>query len=309
MVYTLGETVLDIIIGSSGETYSTAGGSMLNASVSLSRLGIAVEFMSEMGKDIAGTKIIQFLHQNRVSTNHLNLYQNGKTHIALAHLDENALPSYSFYRIPPLEPALYRHPEFETNDILLFGSFFAIEDRQYDEVVRILSKAKSMSACLVYDPNFRKPHLKDLVKFKSRIINHMRIADIVKGSDEDFQNIFGTKAAAETWNLLKDEGVEILIYTMGKEGAAIFTKDYQSIFSAPEVRVKSTVGAGDNFNAGLLTALQYLKISPIEISEIEWKKIIPLAMDCASEVCTIHENYISDTFARNILQKYHFIKP
>ncbi|MDO9510582.1 MAG: carbohydrate kinase [Bacteroidales bacterium] len=304
MVYTLGETVLDIIIGSSGETHSTAGGSMLNASVSLSRLGLGVEFISEVGNDNAGQQIIQFLHQNAVSTNFLTQYKHEKTHLALAHLDEYARPSYSFYRIPPLEPASHKLPDFTSNDFLLFGSFFAIEDRQYDEVKRIRDYAKSMKACLVYDPNFRTPHLKDLSDLKPRIINHMRNADIVKGSDEDFLNIFETKTATETWNHLKNEGVDILIYTMGKEGAALFTKKCQLTFAAPAVEVKSTIGAGDNFNAGLLTALQYLKKSPIEISESEWKKIIPLALDCASEVCTIHENYIPEAFARNILQKH-----
>jgi fructokinase len=51
MIYTLGESLLDIIFSSEDEIIARPGGSMLNTSVSLARCGKAVHLISELGDD------------------------------------------------------------------------------------------------------------------------------------------------------------------------------------------------------------------------------------------------------------------
>ena len=83
-IFTIGETVYDIIFKNSQPIAAKAGGSMLNTSVSLGRLGLDVNFVSDLGKDVIGDNIIRFLSENGVSTGCIERYDNRKTAIAIA---------------------------------------------------------------------------------------------------------------------------------------------------------------------------------------------------------------------------------
>ena len=78
-------------------------------------------------------------------------------------------------------------------------------------------------------------------------------------------------------------------------------KKYESRQIAPV----STVGAGDNFNAGVLFGLLNSRIRRQDLptlNEKEWDSIIKCGIDFATEVCTSSDNYLSKEFA----EKYKF---
>src|ERR1035437_6824051 len=97
-VYTIGETVLDIVFKNLQPVAAKAGGSMLNTAVSLGRLGLPVHFISEYGIDTVGEIIDGFLNSNSVATQYVYHYADGKSALALAFLDEKNNANYSFYK-------------------------------------------------------------------------------------------------------------------------------------------------------------------------------------------------------------------
>jgi len=105
MVYTLGEVLLDIIFKPGGETVAIPGGAMLNSSISMARKNIPVSIISETGNDKTGKMIIDFLNKNNVNTTYITKYKKIKTSLALAFLDENAKPDYTFYKEYPSTPS------------------------------------------------------------------------------------------------------------------------------------------------------------------------------------------------------------
>jgi len=98
MIYTLGETLLDIIINHNDAITATPGGAMLNVAVSLARRNSAVALISELGDDNVGAKVKRFLEKEGIDTTLLQFCKTAKTSLALAFLDEHAKPSYSFYK-------------------------------------------------------------------------------------------------------------------------------------------------------------------------------------------------------------------
>ncbi len=69
------------------------------------------------------------------------------------------------------------------------------------------------------------------------------------------------------------------------------------------IKPVSTIGAGDNFNAGMMAALYMngIKRDQLEkMGEAEWTKVISMGVDFASEVCMSYDNYISPGFAGKI---------
>lgn len=58
-------------------------------------------------------------------------------------------------------------------------------------MVEFLEYAKERKAIIYYDPNFRKAHAHEAIYLTPTILDNLEYADIVRGSDEDFFNIFG----------------------------------------------------------------------------------------------------------------------
>ena len=80
-------------------------------------------------------------------------------------------------------------------------------------------------------------------------------ADIVKVSDEDLRWIFGAGAIGDLAAALLSRGPKLVLVTEGASGAHAFTAAGARFRPARRVDVADTVGAGDTFNAGILTAL------------------------------------------------------
>ena len=300
-IYTIGETVFDIMFVDGKPTGGNPGGSVLNSAVTLGRLGLNPVFMSDFCNDLIGQQIAVFLNNNHVEPHQLVDGSTMQTSIALAFLDGNGDASYEFYKQKPPSPDLARFAAyFQKDDILLFGSYYAIMPEIRDGVQQLLSQARAQGAIIVYDPNFRRPHLKDLPKVKPFIEENIWFADVVKGSDEDFSLVFGCKNQTLAFDALRSINRNAMFfYTKGKDGCAFYQKGVSFEYAAPPIKPVSTIGAGDNFNAGIIYGIVQNNLSRNDIRCNPKKEniddIVDYATRFAQEVCMSHENYISIT--------------
>jgi len=298
-IYGIGETVLDIIFKDSQPQAAKAGGSVLNSVVSIGRMGLPVYFISEYGLDDVGHLIDNFLKSNGVNSSFVNRFQNGSTALALAFLNEKNDAHYSFYKDFPDERLNIEFPVVENEDIVQCGSFYAIWPEIREKFKKFISGAKENGSLIVYDPNFRQTHLSELDILKPLIIENMQMADLVRGSDEDFRNIFGVNNVDETWEIVKNY-CKCLVFTVNAEGVYVRTTSYSGKFPVKKITPVSTIGAGDNFNAGMITSIYHNNIKSEQLEymkETEWSKIITTAVNFATHVCLSYDNYISVAFA------------
>lgn len=298
-IYCIGETVYDIIFRNGKAVESCPGGTVLNTSVSLGRMGEKVYVVGDQANDAIGNIIADFLSDNNVSTKYLTLYNDAKSRVALAFLYDTREPAYSFYKIRVNGEIKITFPEVKHDDIVLFGSFTSIKDEVRDDLMACLRQAKEAGAILIYDPNFRPSHLKDRERALPLIKENLEIADITKGSNEDFQLIFDSNSALDTNEIVKGYGCRNFIYTANKYGVNLFTPDFHKVFDVPRITPVSTVGAGDSFNAGLIYGLikQNVYASDLENMSLEvWRKVIYCAISFATHVCCSYDNFINDEF-------------
>ncbi|MBK9390063.1 MAG: hypothetical protein IPN68_07690 [Bacteroidetes bacterium] len=125
-IYGVGETVLDIIFKGGQPQAAKAGGSVLNSVVSMGRMGLPVSFISEYGMDDVGELIDNFLNENGVNTSSVHRFEDGSTSLALAFLNEKNDAHYTFYKDFPGKRLDIDFPHLQKEDILQFGSFYAI---------------------------------------------------------------------------------------------------------------------------------------------------------------------------------------
>lgn len=298
-IYCIGETVYDILFQNGKAIESRPGGPVLNAAVTLGRLGERVYVVGDQADDAIGNIIADFLVENNVSTKYLTLYNGAKSRMLLAFLNEYNEPSYSFYKIRVDGEIKITFPEVRKDDIVLFGSFTSIKKEVREDLVNCLKAAREAGALIIYDPNFRPVHIKVRDNVMDFIKENISIAHIVKGSNEDFQNIFESASANDAREITKKYGCDNLIYTANKYGVNLFTSDFHKIFDVPRIEPISTVGAGDNFAAGLIYALIQENVYSTDLEKLDhdiWRKIIRVAIDFAINVCLSYDNYIGDDF-------------
>lgn len=167
-------------------------------------------------------------------------------------------------------------------------------------MVEFLEYAKERKAIIYYDPNFRKAHAHEAIYLTPTILENLEYADIVRGSDEDFLNIFGKTDVNRVYSDHIKFYCERFISTHGANGVNLYTNKLSEHFDTDPIDPVSTIGAGDNFNAGIIYGLLKYNIGYHDLptlSKETWEKIIRCGMDLASEVCQSYDNYISKEFA------------
>ena len=298
-IYAIGETLYDIIFKDEIPQAGKPGGAMLNSTVSLGRLGLPIALISEYADDDIGRIIDKFLHGNGVVTDYVDHFNDGKTALAIAVLNEKNNAHYTFYKEYPSRRLEMDFPVILKNDIILCGSIYAITNAIRNKFVQFISSSAKAGGIVIYDPNFRSAHSSELKKLKPLIIENMKMAGLVRGSDEDFRNIFGTDSPDDAWDIMKDY-CNCMVYTASAKAVYVRTKTFSGKFPVRKINPVSTIGAGDNFNAGMIAAIYNNGITREELDimgEEKWRDIVSTGVDFATDVCLSYENYISKEFA------------
>lgn len=298
-IYGIGETVYDIIFKNGEPQAARPGGSVLNAMVSLGRTGMPVSFISEYGHDAIGSFIDSFLAGNGVTLNHIDHFRNGRTALAIAVLDDKNDATYTFYKEYPSERLMMEFPPILKNDIVLCGSIYSITREIRRKFFSFIKSSQEKGGIIIYDPNFRIAHLNELDDLRPLIAENMMMASVVRGSDEDFKNIFNAQTPDEAWKTVS-EYCGCMVYTASSEAVYVRSRGFSGKFPVKKIEPLSTIGAGDNFNAGMVAAIYRNEITIDELPEMgvkKWEKVISTGIDFASEVCMSYDNYISAVFA------------
>ena len=299
-VFGIGETILDIIFRNDQPQKAVPGGSVFNGLISLGRLNVPVSFISELGNDRVGDMIRDFMEDNHITTEFVDRFPDVKSPISLAFLDDDKNANYIFYKDYPAQRLEVPLPKIEKDDIFVFGSYYSLNPVLRTRMVEFLQYAQERKAIIYYDPNFRKAHAHEAIRLMPTVLENLEFADIVRGSDEDFQNLYGKTDAEKVYKEHIQFYCDRFLTTHGANGVNLHTRNFTRHFDSPRIQPLSTIGAGDNFNAGIIYGLLKYDVRHADLPSLDqdtWEKIIRCGMDLASEVCQSYDNYISKEFA------------
>lgn len=297
----IGETILDILFRDGQPQAAVPGGSVYNAMISLGRMGVDVTFISETGNDRVGKMILDNMRANGVCTDNVNVFPDGKSPVSLAFLNEHNDAEYIFYKDYPRQRLDVTMPDIQADDIVMIGSYFAVTPVLRDKVKELLDLARERGAIIYYDVNFRSTHANEAIKLMPTILENFEYADILRGSSEDFRFMFGLDDAEKVYRQKVSFYCNPFIYTDGARDVSLFTRAYANRFPVPEVETVSTIGAGDNFNAGIVYGLIQNHIRRPDIDALgkkDWDDIIACGMAFGSEACRSTANCVSLEFAQ-----------
>ena len=249
-VFTAGETATGVALD------ACIGGSPFNVAVGLARLGQAVAFCGGLSSGLLGRRLRSALHAEGVATGCAPALD-APTTLSLVELDARGVPAYAFYgtggadRLLP-RSALDAVPAAAR--AFHFGSYAMVVE-PVAATQRALVEREHRHHLIAYDPNVRLNVEPDLQRWRETLTWMLPRTHLLKVSDEDLGLLFpGASPAALAQGWLA-AGVGLVVVTRGGEGAEAWA-DGLHLHAAPQaVAVVDTVGAGDTFQAALLTWL------------------------------------------------------
>ena len=265
MFVVAGEALMDVFTGATTPTGialdARIGGSPLNVAFGLARMGERVAFLGGISNGELGNRLADALRAEGVSLDAVHR-SDAPTTISLIGVDAKGVPEYAFYgtgaadRTLPLV-ALERMPA--DAHVLHVGSYtMVVGDTAATQ--RALIERVHGKAVVSYDPNLRLNVEPDLKVWRDTLEWMLPRTDVLKLSDEDLGLLYpGIDPAAFAADCL-GKGAGLVALTRGGKGA--FAWHASGVVEVPPVVVDviDTVGAGDTFQAALLTRLDELGV-------------------------------------------------
>ena len=265
-IVALGEVVADIYRGegdSSVEMPFTArpGGAPANVAVAASRLGTDSAFVGSVGDDLFGNFILDALEAEGVDTGGVRRCDPPtRTSLAFVEIDDEGDREFTFYRSDPAADELLSPEDVSENllsgaSFVNFGSIPLIKDPAASAIKEAAKLAAHADVSVAFDVNFRE-HLWESVEAAREAVDPLfDLSRIVKLSDDELSPLLGVEGSEEAARVLLDRGVELVLVSLGPDGAFYATSDFSGSVPAFEVDVVDATGAGDAFLAATLSYL------------------------------------------------------
>lgn len=254
-----------------------------------------------MGDDRIGRSTVKFLKDNGVDASNVCMFNGSKSPVSLAFLNDNNEAEYIFYKDHPHDRLDYVCPEINRDDIVMIGSYYAVNPVIRPQVAAVMNHARSNGAIIYYDVNFRASHADEVMKLTPNILENFEYADIVRGSRDDFKVMYKMDTSDKVYNSEISFYCKKFIYTNGSQPVELHAENgFKKSYPVTATNTVSTIGAGDNFNAGLVYGMMRYGVTRDVIdrglSEDLWDKVIECAQRFSENCCKSIDNSIDKEF-------------
>lgn len=264
-IISIGEVLWDVL----GDS-EHLGGAPFNFAAHLAKLGHEVYFISGVGADARGDRILEELSRRGLSKRYVSRISRQPTGIVTVNLSPDGQPTFAIHR-----PAAYDFPRLTQTDVaelttpspewIYFGTLLQMSP-QANQLTRKLLDASEKAKCF-YDVNLRPG------SYEAPLVRElMEQADIVKVNEEEVVQIErmlempGTTLENFCRSCAQLFALDSVCVTRGACGCALLVGDEFCEAEGYRVKVADAIGAGDAFAAAFLDAFGR-GLSPTEIAD------------------------------------------
>ena len=162
------------------------------------------------------------------------------TTLVLAEIDEAGVAHYHWYiertTVPGLELEDALKASSPAPDALHVGTLGLAMEPIADSLAALVAQVPDSTFVMV-DPNCRPTATPDFERYQARMRRIIARADVVKGSDEDFEYLALAKTPEATARLLLEQGVGAVLVTQGSDDARGFCAGGEVSVPVPKVQV------------------------------------------------------------------------
>ncbi|EDQ6557148.1 ribokinase [Salmonella enterica subsp. enterica] len=298
-IVVMGSTNQDIVnlserIPSVGETIigkrfmMSRGGKGANQAVASSKLGGDVTFITCLGNDPFGQRIVKEYKEIGMDISNLELVDNIDSGMALIMVD---FDGHNCISVAPNANAMLTKEVVESKkDIFISANYFLTQmETPIDGVELALKLVKENGGFTILNPAPASKLESNTFKYIDIITPNETEAEILTGIQ--IKNEMDAKQAAK---IFIKNGVKNVIITLGSKGAYLYNDDIRGkLIPGYKVKAVDTTAAGDTFNGALIVALSEgkgieeaiefsHKASAISVQKVGAQRSIPVrrAVDC-----------------------------
>lgn len=245
-----GEVLWDVF-----PTHKKIGGAPLNVAIRLASLGNNVQIISAIGEDNKGKELLEFIKENNVNEDLIQVSPDFKTGKVKVMLNEKGSASYDIMyprawdKIELTDITVLKVKEA---DAFIFGSLVGRDDTSKKTLFSLLEEAKYK----IFDVNLRTPYYT-----KELLVELLHKANFVKFNDDELFEISGYLGSPfhsleQNLQFISEKtNTKTICVTKGRHGAVLLLNDKLYYNSGFQIKVVDTVGAGDSFLASLVSKL------------------------------------------------------
>lgn len=276
----IGEALIDFIPEVKGQRLKdvpsftrVAGGAPANVVGAVTKLGIPSKFLTKLGDDPFGDYIVEVLEQAGIDTSQIKRDEEAETALAFVSLASDGNRDFKFYRknSADLRYSVYDIEPDVLDDcgMIHFCSVDLVKSPMKDAHKKLIDMANGKDVFVSFDPNLRFSLWDDLQELKETVNEFLPFADIIKISDEELEFITGHTDIKEAVSDLLNGRTKYVIYTKGKDGAEIYTKNGMTEALGYTIDVRDTTGAGDSFIGAFLYQLLRDDVTDLEAVDFD----------------------------------------
>ncbi len=245
------------------EGFSMAvAGAEFNVAVGIKRLGQDVSYLTKLGNDPFGKRIVKTMQTNGISTDDILYSADKNTGFMLKSMVENGDPDIFYFRKGSAASTLcvndIENIDFSEYDFIhLTGIFPALNENTREACIFIADSAKKHNIPLSFDPNLR-PQLWSSQDKMVEFMNAMATkCDIFLPGIEESKILIGESEPEKIAVKYLEMGVKTVIIKLGEKGAYYKTANEEGYVDGFKIdKVIDTVGAGDGFAVGVISAMR-----------------------------------------------------
>lgn len=243
-------------------SFSTAvAGAEFNVAVGLTRLGHQVSYLTKLGKDPFGKRIAQTMERNGINTGLIAWREDRATGFMMKSRTSRGDPDIFYFRKNSAASTISRgdieRVDFSDYGFLhLTGILLALSDTTLDAAECLIEKAKKNGLTIFFDPNLRPQLWKSREQMVSTLNRFAMKADYFLPGEKEGEVLMGSRDPEKIADYYRSRGVRNVIIKTGPKGAYCSTegKSFLSPSFQPD-KIVDTVGAGDGFAVGVLSAV------------------------------------------------------
>jgi 2-dehydro-3-deoxygluconokinase len=257
------------------------GGAESNVAIGLQRLGASVSWLGRVGDDSLGERVLREIRAEGVVV-HGVVDADAPTGLMVKERPSAASTAVHYYRAGSagsrLDVADVPAGWVEGATILHVTGITPLLSSSAREAVRTaIDRARTAGVMVSFDINYRSalasagdagPILREIAER----------ADIVFGGEDEFAVLFPGASVAEAAERLRTAGCARVVVKQGADGATVFTGGAPVRSSGFSIDVIDTVGAGDAFVAGYLSA---------HLDGLDSEAVLRRANACGAMACLV----------------------
>lgn len=286
MILVCGEALIDLFSTGASDGapcfQALPGGSPYNVAIGLARLGETAAFFGGISRDPMGELLIERLRSEGVDTAPVHR-SDALTTLSLVQKDAAGHPAYTFYGEGTADRSVTEAdiPKDLAGLSALHVGSYAVLVEPVASAYKSLIRRQGPECLIAFDPNIRPTVVADLDLWRRNTEEVAALSGVIKVSREDLDLLYPAESPEKAADRWLDGAAGLVVITDGANGAMAMTRNYR--LSVPGVRVDviDTVGAGDTFQAALLSGLVRSGITTADaLNGLDEKELHQLVQRC-----------------------------